>query len=256
MKKSEVKKSYLHTVFEYETVDSTNNVARSYVTECKTPPPVPAIFIADMQTSGRGRMGRNFYSPSGTGLYMSILIEAPDSTDRLISLTSLCAVAAFEALSCQFGIRTKIKWVNDLYIGQKKIAGILAESFEAFGKRYIVVGVGINLSTRDFPVELRDKAGSVELDGITHKDRLRLALDISENLLVYMQADDISHIMDIYRNNSCVIGKRITFVRNGKPENALAVGVSDLGALTVMLDSGELQELSTGEISIRITEHI
>ena len=121
-------------IFEYNIIDSTNEEARRYANgdACVS---IPALFIAEEQTAGRGRMGRSFFSPASTGLYASLLIEPPHDSERLLSFTALAAVAAMEAIRSHFGINVSIKWVNDLYLGQKKVAGILAESFVANGKR-------------------------------------------------------------------------------------------------------------------------
>ena len=238
-------------IFEYTLIDSTNEEARRYGTDGDISPSLPALFIAEEQTEGRGRMGRSFFSPSKTGLYASLLIEAPSDTARLLSLTSLAAVAASEAIYSRFKINVSIKWVNDLYLDSKKIAGILAESFIAHGKRLIVLGIGINLATSDFPEDLLNKAASLNLAAHTSADAKRaLALDIFERLLSYLNASSTNEAMQIYRARSCVIGKSITFTSHGEQARATATGITDTGALCVRLESGEELVLDSGEISL------
>lgn len=237
-------------IIEYGIIDSTNLQARRLVEGAEGAEIQPTILLAEGQTAGRGRLGRSFYSPTDTGLYASLIIESPTELDKLLSLTALAAVAASETIEAAFGIRVGIKWVNDLYYNERKIAGILAESCVSGTKRYIILGIGINLSTESFPDDLTIKAGSLGVTGITAKAKRELAIDIFARLLDLLDREDISHAMDVYRTRSTVIGKRVSFLQNGKETTADALGVTGLGALIVKLDSGETLELASGEISI------
>ncbi|MBE6593739.1 MAG: biotin--[acetyl-CoA-carboxylase] ligase [Ruminococcaceae bacterium] len=241
--------TYIPAVFEYELTDSTNTRAREYAADSDSPA-LPALFIAAEQTAGRGRLGRSFYSPAAVGLYSSLLFEAPQNEDRMLSLTSLAAVAALEEIEERFSIRLGIKWVNDLYLNERKVAGILAESFVHKNRRYIVLGIGINLSTEQFPDEISDKAGSIGLCGIKRDALRELALGIFSRFLSLLEAKDVSKAMQTYRENSIVIGQRISFVKDGEQLQATALDVTDIGALLVRLESGDDLLISTGEISI------
>lgn len=244
-----MQKPRIPAVFEYEVTSSTNTLAREYA-QSSPSPVTPALFIAAEQTAGRGRLGRSFYSPSQSGLYATLLFASPSRTDRTLSLTSLAAVAAFEEIRERFGITLGIKWVNDLYLGGKKVAGILAESFPHEKNRYIVLGIGINLSTDTFPDELLQKAGSLGLDRIDAAARRELAQGIFSRLLDLLDSDDVSGAMQTYREHSIVIGKQIGFTRDDKEMIATVLEITDEGALSVRLDSGEQLFISTGEISI------
>jgi BirA family biotin operon repressor/biotin-[acetyl-CoA-carboxylase] ligase len=236
------------SLIRYALTDSTNARAKEYIKNGNEP--LPALFVADEQSAGRGRMGRSFYSPAGTGLYATLLFAAPESEDRLLSLTSLAAVAAAEAIDELLGVSVEIKWVNDLYKNGRKVAGILAESFERCSQRYIALGIGINLSTSDFPDELASKAGSLSSQSISRERADELALLFSERLLSFLLLEDTSPVIDTYRKSSCVIGRKISFLYGGKETFGTATGITPLGALTVFLDSGGEITLSTGEISI------
>ncbi len=227
--------------------DSTNKEARLYVERGEYAVHLPVLFIADAQTSGRGRMGRSFYSPADTGLYMTLLLQAPeDGTFSL--LTSLTAVAASDAIDELFGIEVKIKWVNDLYLGGRKVAGILAESFTADTRRFVAVGIGINLSTERFPEDIADKAGALCIgDGVKLKNEL--AVLICKNLLAFL-GGETAQGMQKYRERSCVIGRMIRFTRGGESLRGEAVDIQNDGSLAVKLTSGEHILLSTGEISV------
>ena len=237
-------------IIEYGIIDSTNLQARRLIEGASGEEIQPTVLLAEGQTAGRGRLGRSFYSPTDTGLYTSLIIESPSSLDKLLSLTALAAVAASEAIEAAFGINVGIKWVNDLYYNERKIAGILAESCISGTKRYIILGIGINLSTESFPDDILLKAGSLGIADITAKAKRELATDLFARLLDLLECEDTSRAMDIYRARSTVIGKRVSFLQNGRENTATALGVTDLGALTVRLDSGEALELASGEISI------
>ena len=237
-------------IIEYGIIDSTNLQARRLIEGASGDKIQPTVLLAEGQTAGRGRLGRSFYSPTDTGLYTSLIIESPTELDKLISLTALAAVAASEAIEAAFGIRVGIKWVNDLYRNDRKVAGILAESCVSGAKRYIILGIGINLSTESFPADLTIKAGSLGEASVTKEAKRALALDLFARLLDLLECEDTSRAMDIYRARSTVIGKRISFSRDGTENTATVLGVTDIGALTVKLDSGETLELASGEISI------
>ena len=236
------------SVFEYESIDSTNNEAKRYAQAGGS---APALFVADGQTAGRGRMGRSFYSPADTGIYLSLLLAAPENEKYLLRMTSVAAVAAHDAIFNVLGIDTGIKWVNDLYLNGKKISGILAERFFAGNSSFVVIGVGINLSTSDFPAELRHKAGS--LSGERNDDvKARLTEEVALSLIREMDSLDSPTIIERYRRCSLVIGRAITFVENGVVREGIAEEIDDLGALLVRLGDGSIYRLGSGEISLRL----
>lgn len=236
--------------FHYECVDSTNKRAIEYAREGGES---PALFLADSQTAGSGRLGRSFFSPDGTGLYMTLLTEVSGEERGFSLLTSLAAVCAREAIDEVLGVGTDIKWVNDLYLGGKKVAGILAQSFFEGERRFVALGVGVNISTRDFPDGLSDKAGSLlsDCDDVDPVKR-DIAFCFCQRILAALESDDQGEYMARYRAYSCVIGKRVRFSQNGVEHCAYAADITDKGALKVVLDSGDEMLLSSGEISIFI----
>ena len=237
--------------FYYQSVDSTNARAREYASMSGE---APALFFADDQSIGRGRLGRSFFSPRG-GLYMTLLLKAPSDAELFSRVTALSAVCASDAICECFGIRPRIKWVNDLYFDGKKIAGILAECFEAKGQRYIAIGIGVNLFPSALPEDISDKAGFIFGDGADADvcaARDRLLLTLAGKLVLSLGECDISEFMKRYREYSCVIGKRISYSQNGVSVCAFAKDISEDGALVVLLDSGEEILLSSGEISLAL----
>ena len=228
-------------------IDSTNAEAKRILLSNEMR---PTLVVADHQTAGRGRMGRSFYSPAQTGAYFSVAYVADGSPESVVTLTGATAVAVMRAIRRLSGIQTQIKWVNDLYLGEKKICGILAESiFGAWndGRQRIVIGIGINLHTQDFPVELLGKAGSLDAPTLMREELI--AAVWQELLPMLASPEDREWIAD-YRAYSAVLGKRIRWVENGQSHHGFAESIDDRGALLVRDEQGRRERLFTGEISL------
>ncbi len=232
----------------FDVVDSTNTAAKNAVLEGLAK---NALFIANKQTAGRGRQGKSFYSPAESGLYFSVVLHPNISLSDATGITAAAAVAVVEALKEVTKKDPKIKWVNDIFIDTKKVCGILTEAVSDFEKgeiKGIVVGIGINLTTSDFPQELKDIAGSVEAD----TDKYALAAKIYNRLKYFCDKLPCRDFMEDYRKYSLVLGKQIHFNRNGIDYNAIAENILDDGGLVVLTENGERIILNSGEISIKI----
>ena len=232
----------------FDNIDSTNSEAKRMLENGHRG---KAILAAETQTGGRGRLGRSFYSPAATGLYFTVLVPPCFPPECATLLTPAAAVATTRVLERRFGYALKIKWVNDIYKKDKKICGILAEAVldtESGGFSGFAVGVGINLTTRDFPEDIADIAASLKTDA----DRNEIAAGIAQELFSFAKNLSAREFMPEYRDHSLVIGKEIYFIKNGEKTNATALGIDDNGGLAVKLESGEVTTLSGGEISVRI----
>lgn len=201
----------------------------------------PCLMLADSQTAGRGRLGRCFISPAGTGLYMSILCRPEGQWDPG-KITILAAVSVCRAIEEEAGLRPQIKWVNDLFLRGRKICGILAEG----AGDQVIVGIGINLRTPPggFPMEA-GIAGA--LDGAA--DRFSLAGKITGHFLSGMQHLSDPAIIRAYRERMFLMGKEIQYMQNGQQKNARVTGVDDAGGLMIQDAEGE-KILRTGEVTI------
>lgn len=230
----------------YEDIDSTNAEAKRRAAEV----PTPALFIAEEQTEGRGRMGRSFYSPRGKGVYLSLLLRTKSPAET-VGLTSAAAVATVRAIRAVTGKETGIKWVNDVYFEGKKVAGILAESFSAEERSFAVVGVGVNLcgENADFPPELQATATSLGEDKRLLTD---LASTLAIELYTLLRTPADRAVMDEYRALSLVLGKPVRFTENGVTYEGVTEAVNDDGTLAVRLSDGTLHTLGSGEISLSI----
>ncbi len=232
------------TVYVYDALDSTNSEAKRLAAAGVE----RAVIVADRQTAGRGRMGRSFFSPAGTGAYFSFLYTPKAPLADAVSVTSAVAVAVMETIYKLTGQRTLIKWVNDLYLDGKKICGILCESVTVDDRLGIIVGIGINLSTSDFPAELAERAGSLQCE----IDRAELIAEIWKRLSESLEHPETREWLESYRTHSCVIGRAITWTRDGATHTGVAEGIDENGGLCVRGDDGGLEILRTGEITVRI----
>ncbi|MDO5112170.1 MAG: biotin--[acetyl-CoA-carboxylase] ligase [Clostridia bacterium] len=233
----------------YACVDSTNNEAKRLLANGLDH---AALLLAEEQTGGRGRMGRAFYSPKGTGLYMTLILPWARSLADAVHITTAASVAVVRAVERLTGRRLSIKWVNDVYLDDKKLCGILTEAvsdFETGRAQSVIVGIGVNVSTADFPAEVRQRATSLFTSGVT---RNRMAAAITDELLrASAHLGDASDIA-FYKAHSMVLGKAVTYTENGIARQAVAVDIDETGGLVVRHADGSERTLHTGEITLRV----
>lgn len=198
------------------------------------------VIIAKMQTDGRGRHGRSFYSPADTGLYMSVVLPITPQQAYEFQLTSAAAVACARAIERLCGISPKIKWVNDLYLNGRKIAGILTEA----DQDRVIVGIGVNVCTDTFPEDL-PMAGSLGCNNISLSE---LAAEIASELFETVFSSDRT-FMNEYRCRSMLLGCTISYKQNGCTMCGTAVNIDDSGRLVVQTDNDTVF-LNSGEVDI------
>lgn len=212
--------------------------------------------LANAQTNGRGRLGRQFYSPADTGIYLSLLLRPVGySPDQAIKVTTMAAVAASKAIEEISGKKAKIKWVNDIYMDGRKVCGILTEG--AFGLEigsleYIVLGVGINAyePQNGFPEDIVGIAGAV-FEKAIDDGKNRLAAAFLNHFMECYQEENHSCYAQEYRNRSLVIGREVTVISGGMQRGATALDVDGDCRLIVRYKDGSIQALSSAEVSIR-----
>ncbi len=237
-------------VFAYNCTDSTNLRAREYVREAGQDASA-ALFVAREQTCGRGRLGRSFLSRRDCGVYMSIAYFTSEELSDAISITTAAAVFAAAATERATGKKCKIKWVNDIYTVDGKVAGILTETMRVGDRVAVIVGLGINFGSLEFPDELKGIAASA--GDIDDESREVLIAEITDKLLSHSADPKNRGYMIEYRRRFMLEGESVELIRAGESVgNGKVLGVSDDGGL-IFLPEGEEKsvEIHTGEVSIR-----
>jgi BirA family biotin operon repressor/biotin-[acetyl-CoA-carboxylase] ligase len=236
----------------FPVIGSTNDVATTLAIHDASE---GAVVIADAQTAGRGRRGREWFSPPGAGLYVSLVLrpgrsEGRDRTTRLLTLAA--GVALVEAVETATGLAVDVKWPNDLYIGRRKLAGILAEAAGSGPQDPIVLGYGINVATASYPPELGDRATSLEFELGRHVDRALLLVESLASLarrygdLLERRFDAI---LDAWRARApASSGARVTWSTTSGPASGVTAGIDDDGALLVRVED-RIERIVAGEVT-------
>ena len=239
----------------YDTIDSTNRTAKEMaISGAKH----GSIVIANSQSAGRGRYTRSFFSPANGGLYISFVLH-PDKLPfkNITSITAFASLVVCETIENLCDKTPKIKWVNDVYLKQKKICGILTESItvlESSQPQWIVLGIGINVNTPDssFPEEIRSVAGSIFPDGDAVFSRNQLAAEIIQRVLYPSLDFNETILFKAYKEKLMMLGSKITVIQGAESYNATAIDLDDLGHLIIEKENGIVETLHFGEISIRM----
>jgi BirA family biotin operon repressor/biotin-[acetyl-CoA-carboxylase] ligase len=231
----------------YEQTDSTNTRAKEYA-KAHAENRTPMLFVADSQTAGRGRMGRSFVSNGGAGIYMSLLTYPDERGFDATSATARAAVSICRAIDELCGTKTEIKWVNDVYLGGKKLAGILCEGEVLQGGEigYLIIGMGINVYKNAISDEISHIATSIESEANIVPDRDTLIAKIIEKAITSDASD-----FDEYKKRSLVIGTTVKVIKACEQYEARVIDLND--DFSLLLDcGGKIERLFTGEVSIKI----
>lgn len=223
--------------------DSTNTRAREMLKNGTQP---PFLILAETQTAGRGRQGHSFFSPQ-SGLYCSLTLPG-DQRTALSDATLAAAVSLQESIASCTGIVCGIKWVNDLYLDERKVAGILCEAPRLADGSLpgIIIGTGVNIAQTVFPEEIRDKAGSLNRAEL---DRNVLAAVYADRLLYWCTPGRHVQLLEQYRRHCMVLGRTVSFIQEGRTITGTAVDINDSGNLIIQADRTYI--LNSGEISLR-----
>ena len=240
------------SVYHYDAVDSTNTQCRRLAAEGV----VNAVVTADCQTAGRGRMGRSFQSPAGKGLFFSILWRPDCAPEELLPLTALSAVAVCRAVQRVTGVRPQIKWPNDLVLSGKKICGILTEmSTDLDSIRYIIVGIGINVNTPDFPEDIAATATSLYLESGKSWKRSELIAAIMKRMEqyyeIFLKTADLSGLKEEYESKLANLGRQVKVLAPKQEYCGICRGITDGGELLVEREDGSISQVMSGEVSVR-----
>lgn len=237
----------------FESTDSTNNRIRSFAEDGRKQ---GLLAVAEEQTGGKGRRGRNWSSPPGTGIWMSLLLKPCMEPHKASMITILAALAMARAVEKVTGLDPKIKWPNDIVLNRKKVCGILTEmSAELEEIRYVILGIGINANTESFDTELADKATSIYLEKGEKIKRAKLiavfCMEFEQLYEEFLANGDLHTMCREYESYLINTGKMVKIVKNRREEVRKAVGINELGELIVEDESGSQEVVFSGEVSVR-----
>lgn len=241
------------TIYFYEETDTTNNRARELALEGA---PEGTLVVAEKQTAGRGRRGKVWESPLGTGIWMSLVLRPQIAPAEASVLTLLCGLATAEAIEAETGLSAGIKWPNDILINGKKAVGILTEmDCEMSEVHFVIPGIGINVNTASFPPEIADIATSLYLECGKTVSRRRLVHKVLERLEehyeTFLRTGSFTAMLEDYRKHCITLGKEV-HVLGREPFFAEALDITPEGELLVRrADNGKEEVVFSGEVSIR-----
>lgn len=243
-------------IYVYDSVTSTNSEAKRLALEGAAD---GTLVVSGQQTAGRGRLGRSFYSPK-EGIYLSVIIRPRFDVSKSVLITCAAAVAVAESMKEIAGKDARIKWVNDVYVDDRKVCGILTEGitdFESGQIEAVIIGIGVNTDVSNFPDDLKRIAGAVDGDYSASE----LAGAIASRTIDYAHTIEERTFIDSYRSMSTVIGKKITVYKGQykvNPEDEIegvtaeVKNIDNDGRLIVVYEDGTEEALSSGEITIRL----
>lgn len=237
-----------------DSVDSTNNLAKKLAYDGATE---GTVIVAEVQTGGKGRLERNFFSPRGKGIYFSVILRPKCLPKDAPKFTLMAAVAVAHAMK-RFNLPAQIKWPNDIMFDGRKVVGILTELSAQIEKvNYIVVGIGINvnIAPKDFPADIKKVAASLsEINGdeISRLDFFRAVLEEFDKLYCTINAEGFKKIFEYWKKFNITLGRNVKVIsaETGESFNGVAEDIDEDGALIVTTESGR-QTLYAGDVSIR-----
>ena len=237
----------------FDATDSTNAQAKRLA---EAHAPHGTLVVSDRQDGGKGRRGRSWASPSGVGIWMSLILRPEIAPSSASMLTLAAALAVREGIREETGLSPLIKWPNDLVLNGMKICGILTEmSTELMEIQYVITGIGINVNQKEFPPEIRDTATSLSLEAGRSFRRSSLIAAIlkafEKDYEAFLKTGDLSLLLEEY--NACLVnrGKEVCILDPSGEYRAVAEGIDESGSLLVTLPDGTRREIISGEVSVR-----
>lgn len=239
-----------NNIIHFDTIDSTNNYAKKIANDMED----GTVIISEEQTKGRGRMGRKWYSRKGDGIWLSIILKPDINPYDCPFITLIAGASIVESLN-KLGVKSNIKWPNDIIVNNKKICGVLTELAAEIDKvNYVVLGIGMNVKTLDFDEDIENIATSL------YKEEYKLSrVDIVSEILMefenlytdYINNKDRKEVLNICKKYSAILNKNIYLLKNGEKTKARCIDINEDGNLIVQLEDNSIKEIISGEVSIR-----
>lgn len=241
----------------FEETDSTNNEAKRHAEDGQDKVPDGTLFITECQTGGRGRRGRSWESPAGSGIWMSLLLRPKVSPQNASMLTLVAALAVAKAVESVTGEKNcRIKWPNDIVLNKKKICGILTEmSAETDFIHYVVIGIGINVNTTEFDEAIKDTASSLYVETKAHVKRSEIVAAFSKEFKkyydIFLETENLSGVIKAYNDMLINAGRQVKIISGSEEYTGTATGINENGELLVTKEDCTEVAICAGEVSVR-----
>lgn len=237
----------------FQETDSTNIQAKRLA---EAGVPEGTLVVTESQTAGKGRRGRSWVSPPGTGIWMSLVLKPQIDPAKASQLTLVAALAVAAGIEDACGLKGQIKWPNDIVMSGRKICGILTEmSTDKQAIRYVIVGIGINVNMTEFPEEIARTASSLYLESGRFQDREIVTACILKRMEDYYQrfldTGDLSGLKREYESRLANLGRQVTVLEPGGQYGGLCRGITEGGELLVEKADGSVAQVMSGEVSVR-----
>ncbi len=238
-------------ILHYKETDSTNNQAKREAEAAEH----GTLIIADIQSAGKGRRGRSWSSPAGTGIFMSLILKPVLRPAYASMLTLVAALSTARAIEETAGLEAKIKWPNDLVVNKKKVTGILTElSAEMEQIHYIVIGIGINVNTENMPDDIASTATSLRIESGRQLSRAALIACFlnyfEKDYESFLSSCDLSSLMEEYNKRLINRGSMVRVLDPEEEYEGKALGINEKGGLMVQRGD-QLEIITSGEVSVR-----
>lgn len=237
----------------FEETDSTNNQAKRLAEAGAVH---GTLVVAEQQSAGKGRRGKSWSSPPGTGIFMSLVLKPELKPECASMLTLVAALSVSRAVEEVTGLKPMIKWPNDLVVNKKKVTGILTEMSAEPGKiQYIVVGIGINVNMEEFPEEIRKTATSLRLEAghaISREELTAVFLKyFEEDFGSFEKTSDLRLLLEEYNKRLINRDNMVKILDPAGEYKGKALGINERGGLMVERDNHDIEVITSGEVSVR-----
>lgn len=244
-------KTFGQTIFSFDSIDSTNTYAKQIP---KIDAPHGTLVISEEQTSGHGRLQRNWISEKGKNLLFSVILYPNFNTEKISLLSFAGSLAIADAIDSITGLSSTCKWPNDVLVNGKKVCGMLLESsFVNSIPEKIILGIGINVNQLEFPEELKLKASSLQIESGIVMDRVTLlqkCLEELENRYEQLSNFNTQQLLNDWRMKALLFGKKITVLESEIRYPAIAIDVAEDGSLIIQTDDGRRRNIFAGDVSL------
>ena len=238
-------------IFIYDSIPSTNDRAKQMIADWDRE---GIIILADSQSEGKGRLGRKWLSESEAGIYLSALVKPDLPQNQISQITLVAGVALVRAINEFSPAKAYLKWPNDILINEKKVAGILTENYQTAGHSGVIIGIGINVNHKRFPLALQHIATSLAMENGDAPDRESLIPVLIKHLDHEYRCflkEGLSPVLQHWSMNSDMFGMHITITRGNETYPGTAQKLDELGRLVVLLDTGEEMAFDSGEVTLQ-----